>query len=118
MNAALTIKKLKEQVAELKTELRAARADDFNNVMHLALGEHIELAMSRNWRIRVGTYTKATDADLVKFHAILSQPKFAGPLYMLAMGVMHRLLDAETSHDVVNGCNDVENMNMCHGFED
>lgn len=110
MNAALKIKKLEEQIKNLKIELRAAKAESFENMMDLALGEHLEMALSRNWRTRMGTYPKATDEDLVKFHAIMGQPKFAGPLYFLAMGVMHRLLDAETSHHLFS------EDSVCHGF--
>lgn len=120
MNAALKIKKLEEQVRNLKFELAEAKQEDFMVVLKKAFNEHFVLSDGASWRLRVGSYPKATDADLMAFVAVMGQPKFGlggmyngGSFHALAMGVMHRLLDAETSHHLFT-----PDDSMCHGFGD
>lgn len=104
-----------DQRDELKAELAEAREEEFQLLLSKAFGEHLEPNLSVDWRVRVGSYPKATDEDLLVFHAVMGQPKFGitsvykdSSFYHLAMGVMHRLLDAETSHDVLRGCHTLD----------
>lgn len=96
-----SIASLKRQLAAAKRTIKELEHEKWDTVIDQAFGEHLDEKYSQNWRHRVGNYRAASEADLVKFHAVVSQPKFAGQMYELGMGVLHRLLRAESQTDTL-----------------